>query len=292
MKLEEWFEFDAPARMFDLMCDHSQTSRMVRLFVWHCIKQELHLFDRVSRQIGDQARRIANVIEKSIDGRVSGTKRALAQNECDDLHVRCNELSYRTSAEVQNACYHLSLALSGQNRIRRLADSATTECSYTEKAHVIRDITGSPFWPTYHWTRKDHAWTTNLTGRYRRFLPMAWRTKTVHDLAQVAYRSQEPELFLAIADAFSEAGFPDEEPCLCRISDRLACRFCGGTGKVSSPILAHLRGHCPIPWCNDGGWFHGLARVSCPHYGTYHGTHKHPYHVRGCWVVATILEHR
>jgi len=112
-------------------------------------------------------------------------------------------------------------------------------------AALLRDIVGNPF-RHYYW-----------------YLPKAWLTPTVLDLAHAAYDDRQgdgtldPVRLLVLADALEEAGCV-RRPCLiCAIE-----RARGGPGEVrcgcaESDLLAHLRSAGP--------------------------------HVRGCWAVDLLL---
>jgi hypothetical protein len=102
-------------------------------------------------------------------------------------------------------------------------------------------------------------------------LDSAWRTPAVLSLSEAAYEERslpdgtlDLDRLAVLSDALEDAGCDSEEDCqICIGGVRMSawevypCETCGGTGRVPTPLLAHLRG--------PGA------------------------HVRGCWVLDLLL---
>lgn len=179
----------------------------------------------------------------------------------------------------------------GKDSPSRLARSwceTGDDISQAEKAALLREIVGNPFrpvtcepgrcsWLTPAVLSLAQAAYDERAGRVCgtcRNIRNVWLDPCpdCHGAGRVGDGTLDPDRLAILADALEEAGCPADEECpRCEgdgdaridlgkghiVAVGLDCRTCKGTGRVPSPLLAHLRSPGP--------------------------------HVRGCWALDLLL---
>jgi ribosomal protein S27AE len=113
---------------------------------------------------------------------------------------------------------------------------------------LLRELVGNPYRP-------------GSIDRSR----LAWRGRTIPDLARAIYDDCEDERFAILADALEEAGCGSPE-LVAHCRGREFCGKCHGTG------FRDLGRRIPCTRCEGWGW----RNVSIEH-------------IRGCWVLDLLL---
>lgn len=155
-----------------------------------------------------------------------------------------------------------------------------------QMAHLVRDVMGNPY-KTPRLVGNPLKYVDKVAHRNDEFcFHNDWITKTVKDVAQLIYDTNDFKSMPILGDALEDAGCNVKTVLQhCRGLD--VCYFCGGRGTVRyQDPSAHGDTDTICCWaCNKDETGRGFGTPETKGWSAVEGS----YHIRGCWVVDLLL---